>query len=263
MCRRSRRPRSRKTVACTIARQLRKVDRVAFVLVHGAFHGAWCWDRVRPLLEQAGRDVVTPTLTGLGERAGELSPDIGLSTHVDDVVQVLEQGDLRDVVLVGHSYAGMILPAVAVRAADRLARLVFLDAFVPKDGDRCFDLMPAEAGEGIRQQAQAEGDGWRFPPFSLEALGIVADEDVRSVGPRLSPQPLKTYEEAVRLPPGEWESVQRTYVFCTGRAFRGLFERFADEASTDPGSDRIDLDVAHEPMITAPEALSKALVQVG
>lgn len=126
------RPRSRKTVACTIARQLRKVDRVAFVLVHGAFHGAWCWERVRTLLEQAGRDVVTPTLTGLGERAGELSPDIGLSTHVDDVVQVLEQGDLRDVVLVGHSYAGMILPAVAVRAADRLARLVFLDAFVPR-----------------------------------------------------------------------------------------------------------------------------------
>jgi pimeloyl-ACP methyl ester carboxylesterase len=170
-------------------------------------------------LEQAGRDVVTPTLTGLGERAGELSPDIGLSTHVDDVVQVLEQGDLRDVVLVGHSYAGMILPAVAVRAADRLARLVFLDAFVPKDGDSCFDLMPAEAGEAIRQQAQAEGDGWRFPPFPLEALGIVADEDVRWVGPRLSPQPLKTYKEPVppstgRMGEGPTHIHANLQVFC-------------------------------------------------
>lgn len=81
--------------------------------------------------------------------------------------------------------------------------------------------MPAKAGEGIRQQAQAEGDGWRFPPFPLEALGIVADEDVLWVGRRLSPQPLKTYEEPVRLPPGEWERVPRTYVFCTGRAFGG------------------------------------------
>ena len=170
-------------VASTMAQQLPTIDRVMLVLLHGACHGAWCWDRVRPLLEQAGRDVVTPTLTGLGEREDELSPDVGLSTHVDDVVRVLEQEDLTDVVLVGHSYAGMILPPVAVRAADRLARLVFLDAFVPKDGDRCFDLMPAESAEWMRQQAQAEGGGWRFPGWPLEMLGIVADEDVRWVGP--------------------------------------------------------------------------------
>jgi pimeloyl-ACP methyl ester carboxylesterase len=246
-----------------MAQQLPAIDRVMFVLLHGACHGAWCWDRVRPLLEQAGRDVVTPTLTGLGEREDELSPDVGLSTHVDDVVRVLEQEDLTDVVLVGHSYAGMILPPVAVRAADRLARLVFLDAFVPKDGDRCFDLMPAESAEWLRQQAQAEGGGWRFPAFPLEMLGIVADEDVRWVGPRLTAQPLKTYEEAVRLPSRGWDRLPRTYVFCNERSFGGLFEPFAEAASADPAWNRVNIAAAHEPFITAPEALSRTLLQLG
>lgn len=205
---------------------------------------------------------MTPTLAGLGERSGELSPDIGLSAHVDNIVRVLEQQDLRDVVLVGHSYAGMILPPVAEHASDRLARLAFLDAFVPKDGDRCFDLMPAEAAEYLRQQAQAEGDGWRFPPFPLEMLGIVADDDIRWVQPRLSPQPLKTYEDAVRLPQGAWETLPRTYLFCTERSFGGLFEGPAKAAEADPAWDRIDIAAAHEPFVTAPEALSRALLQL-
>jgi pimeloyl-ACP methyl ester carboxylesterase len=236
---------------------------MAFVLIGGAFHGAWCWDRVRPLMEQAGRDVVTPTLTGLGERADELSPAVGLGTHIEDVVQVLEQEDLRDAVLVGHSYAGMLLPSVAVRAADRIAMLVFLDAFVPQDGDCCFDLMPGESSEGIRHQAKTDGDGWRFPPWPFEMLGIVADEDAAWVDSRFTPHPIKTYEEPVRVPPGEWERLPRTYIFCTERAFGGLFETFAEAARSDPGWQRIDLAAGHESMITAPEALSKALLQLG
>jgi pimeloyl-ACP methyl ester carboxylesterase len=236
---------------------------MAFVLVHGAFQGGWCWDRVRPLLEGAGREVVTPTLTGLGERAGELSPDVGLSTHVDDVVETLEEGDLRDVVLVGHSYAGMLLSAAAARAADRLARLVFLDAFVPKDGDCSFDLMPAENATAIRRQAEADGDGWRFPPWPLEMLQVVAEEDVRWLAPRLTDQPLKVYEEPVHLPPGDWERLPRTYVFCTERAFGGLFEANAEWARAEPGWDRIDLAAGHEAMVTAPDALARVLLQLG
>ena len=108
-----------------------------YVLVHGAWHGGWCWERLREQLP--GARVYTPTLTGLGERADLLSPAVSLRNHIDDVVQVLEGEDLRDVVLVGHSYAGMVVTGVAARVPDRLARLVYLDAVVPKDGQSLFD----------------------------------------------------------------------------------------------------------------------------
>src|SRR5437660_801825 len=105
-----------------------------FVLVHGAWHGGWCWRKLMPLLRSAGHAVWTPTLTGLGERAHLGNPDVGLSTHVQDVVNVLEYEDLSNVVLVGHSYGGMVITGVAHQMPGRLAHLVYLDAFVPKDG---------------------------------------------------------------------------------------------------------------------------------
>ena len=233
----------------------------SFVLVHGAFYGAWIWERVRPLLRDAGHEVLTPTLTGLGERSDELSADIGLSTHVGDVVRFLTEHELTDVVLVAYSYAGMLVPGVAAGAADRLAHLVFLDAFVPGEGDRCFDLMPAEARDSIREQAETEGDGWRFPPFPLEMLGIVAEEDARWVMPRLGPQPLKTYEEPVEGTKGEWERLPRTYVVCTESAFRGVFEPFAKTARDEAGWNYVELAAGHSPMVTAPDALSKVLTE--
>ena len=206
--------------------------------------------------------MITPTLTGLGERSDELSPDVGLSTHIEDVVRTMEERNLSDVILVGHSYAGMIISAVAVRASDRVARLVYLDAFVPTDGDRCVDLIPPEARDAIREQAQAEGDGWRFLPFPLEMLQIVADEDVQWVSPRLGPQPLMTYEEPVRLPKGNWEELPRTFIFCGERAFGGLFERFAQVARREAGWDCVELPTGHEPMVTAPVDLAKALLDL-
>src|SRR5689334_15631432 len=112
-----------------------------YLLVHGAWHGGWCWRRVVPLLRAAGHEVFTPTLTGLGERVHLLTRDVGLDTHAQDVIGVLEYEDLRDVVLVGHSYGGMVITAVAERAAERLAHLVYLDAFVPRDGQSQMDLL--------------------------------------------------------------------------------------------------------------------------
>src|SRR5262245_38762532 len=117
---------------------------VAFVLVHGAWHGGWCWKKVAPLLRQAGHEVYTPTLTGLGERSHLVHPEVRLETHIRDVLQVLEFEDLRDVVLVGWSYGGMMVPGVADRAAERLRHLVYLDADVPGDGQCSLDLEPPE-----------------------------------------------------------------------------------------------------------------------
>jgi pimeloyl-ACP methyl ester carboxylesterase len=112
-----------------------------FVLVHGMWAGGWYWQKVRPLLRAAGHEVFSPTLTGLGERVHLARPEVDLDTHIDDVVNVMRYEDLRDVVLVGHSYAGMVIGGVADRAPERLARLVYLDAFVPEDGDCVEDFL--------------------------------------------------------------------------------------------------------------------------
>src|SRR5690349_6349785 len=114
-----------------------------FVLVHGAWHGGWCWRKLSPLLAAQGHEVFAPTLTGLGERSHLAGPEVGLAVHVQDVASLLEFEDLREVILVGHSYGGMVLAGVAGRAAERLSQLVYLDAYVPRHGQSMVDLVPA------------------------------------------------------------------------------------------------------------------------
>src|SRR5262245_33383250 len=112
------------------------------VAVHGAWSAAWSWKKVRPLLRARGHDLVTPTLTGLGERSHLARPDIGLALHIEDIAAVLEFEDLRDIILLGHSYGGMVVTGVANRMPERIAKLVYLDAFVPGNGDCVFSLLP-------------------------------------------------------------------------------------------------------------------------
>ena len=131
-----------------------------FVLVHGAWGGGWAWrPTVGALLREAGHEVFTPTLTGLGERAHLASPDIDLETHINDIVGVIEYENLHDVVLMGHSYGGMAITGVADRVPERLAHLVYVDAFVPEDGQSLADLIGPGTAEGMIARAQAEGDG--------------------------------------------------------------------------------------------------------
>src|SRR5690348_13524991 len=129
------------------------------VLVHGGWIGGWCWQRVTPLLVAARHRVYTPTLTGLGERAHLLTQEIDLSTHIQDVVGLIECEELENVVLVGQSYAGMVITGVADRMAARLSRLVYLDAFVPQDGQCLADLVPAEVMANLQEGARKAGDG--------------------------------------------------------------------------------------------------------
>ena len=141
-----------------------------FVLVHGAWHGGWCWKRVTPLLRAAGHEVYAPTLTGLGERAHLLSRDVNLDTHIHDVVNLLDCEELTDVVLVGHSYAGIVIAGVATQRPGRVAHLVYLDAFVVRDGQSLEDLHTPEAVAGRQARVLAEGEGWRLPPPATVAL---------------------------------------------------------------------------------------------
>jgi pimeloyl-ACP methyl ester carboxylesterase len=149
-------------------------------------------------LRAAGHTVSTPTLTGLGERAHLLSPAVDLSVHIQDIVGVLETEDLHSVVLVGHSYGGMVITGVADRASKRVSQLVYLDAFVPEHDQPALDLLTPERRAQFREQAQVEGDGWLIPPPPPELYGIVEPADLEWVRPRLGPQPLATLARKMR-----------------------------------------------------------------
>ncbi len=229
-----------------------------FVLVHGAWHGGWCWKRVIPLLRRAGHDVFAPTLTGLGERAHLLSPTVCLDTHVRDVLGVLAYEDLREVVLVGHSYGGMVITGVAERAAERLAHLVYLDAFVPRDGECLLDLFPKTAREQTLARARAEGDGWRLPPLREEQpFGVTDPADIAWLRSRLTAHPVPTWTQPVRLTDPKALALPRTFVECTAT---GWFRGFAERVRSQPGWRYQDLPTGHDAMITAPRALADLLL---
>lgn len=132
------------------------------VIVHGAWGGAWQFSKVDPLLRERGFDVRRVTLTGLGERAHLASPDIGLQTHIDDVVNVILFEDLRDIILLGHSYGGMVISGVAERVPDRIARLVYLDAFLPNDGESVTSMRERPAGLDLARMTR---DGFVIPTW--------------------------------------------------------------------------------------------------
>lgn len=137
-----------------------------FVVAHGAWSSGWAWRKMRPLLRAAGHDCFTPSYTGLGERQHLASRAVNLSLHIDDIVNVLEFEDLRDVVVIGHSFGGLVATGVADRARARVARIVYLDAFVPEDGQSLMDLLPPHARESMRAACLA-GDGWRVRPRDM------------------------------------------------------------------------------------------------
>jgi pimeloyl-ACP methyl ester carboxylesterase len=149
--------------ACTFSLHAQGGDKMIFVLVHPAWLGGWCWRKIAPLLRARGHDVYTPTLTGLGERAHLSKPDIGLDTHVEDIVKVLEFEDLSRVILAGNSSAGMVITGVADRVSERISQLVYIDAFVPEDGQSLVDLLPADRRQAMEDLVKAEGQGWLRP----------------------------------------------------------------------------------------------------
>lgn len=232
-----------------------------FVLVHGAWHGGWVWKKVRPLLREAGHEVFTPTLTGLGERRHLASPDVSLDTHIQDVAGVLEYEDLRDVVLVGHSYAGMVITGVAERIPDRLARIVYLDAFLPGDGKALNDYVPGMVA-GYEESVRTHGDGWRLPfagTLTLTALGVTDATDIAWMSPRMDDQPYRTFVEPVRISPETARKVRRVYLLSSERPH---YLAAAERARTQ-GFDVVNVPGAgHDVMVTQPEELSRALVRL-
>jgi pimeloyl-ACP methyl ester carboxylesterase len=193
-----------------------------YVLVHGAWGGSFGWRKVRPLLQQAGHQVFTPSLTGLGERAHLATPQVDLSTHIQDVSNAIWYEDLTDIILVGHSYGGMVVTGVADRMPERIQHLVYLDAFLPRDGQSLFDL--GGGGPGA-----AESRDWRVPP--LQSYVDPNDPEAAWNQERRVHHPRATLSEKVRLSmPLESRPFSLTYIVATGRpeAEPAHFDRIAE-----------------------------------
>ena len=230
-----------------------------FLVAHGAWSAGWAWKKMRPLLRDAGHEVFTPTYSGMGERSHMASPSIDLDTHIQDILGVLHMEDLRDVVLIGHSYGGMVATGVTDRARDRIAQLVYLDAFVPKDGQCAFDLQAAETRNRIRELARTAGEGWRIPPNPLPP--DTPEADVTWAEGRRLPQPLKTFEQPLRLT-SQAPPPPRSYIYCRRARPDDGFRQFAERAQRESGWRHYEIDASHNPHITAPHALMALLEKI-
>jgi pimeloyl-ACP methyl ester carboxylesterase len=229
-----------------------------FVLVHGAWHGGWCWVRVRDLLQAQGHQVFTPTLTGLGERSHLLRAGINVSTHVTDVVNVLKWERLSDVVLCGHSYGGMVIAGVAEQMAAKIASIVFLDAFVPQNGDS----MDSLTSQAVRDLVKATVDRGEIgvPPRNAAAF-LVNEKDQAWVDSLTGPQPIGTMNEKLNLTGAIARIAKKAYVRAAAYPNPG-FDRALARARADRSWRTYEVPCGHDVMVDMPERLAEILQEV-
>ena len=232
-----------------------------YVLVHGAWHGSWCWKRVRKALQDAGHDVFTPTLTGVGERAHLGSPSINLSTHIADIVNLIRWEELSDVILCGHSYGGCVISGVADRVPERIRALVYLDAFVLENGESLADLLAPEQAQNMRQQAQTAGDGWKVAPIPAEAFQVNA-RDAAWVNAQCTPHPMATFEERIKLTGGISRIGDITHVLATGFTEGSPFPKCHERAKA-KGWKTATIACGHDAMLDQPRELTQLLLDRG
>lgn len=248
--------------SAALAQPARAAQPSTFVLVHGAWHGGWCWSRVAARLRERGHAVFTPTLTGLGERRHLISPQINLDTHVEDVVNLLQFEELERVVLVGHSYAGIVISGVADRVPQRLRQLVYLDALLLEPGKSLFSDFPPAAVEqrlkAIRETGGGVGAAAALPPA---AFGVKDPADAAWVARHLTPQPVGTYLQPLLLKAPLGNGLPKTYIECTGDPIATL-EPTKARVRADAGWQLRTLATGHDAMVTAPAALTELLTDL-
>lgn len=237
--------------------------KTAFVLVHGAWHGAWCWQRVLPLLRASDVPSHAVTLTGLGERAHLLSPDIDLHTHIQDVMGLIEAEELQRVVLVGHSYAGMVVTGAADRLLREkpgtLAQLVYLDAALPHPGESWSSHHSAETKQA-RIDASRPSGGLSFPPPDAAIFGLSgADRDW--VNRRQTPQPFRLYQQPLDFDGARVAEVPRTFIDCTSPALATIAPS-RQRVRSEPGWQVLEMATGHDPMVSEPKALADLLLNI-
>jgi len=225
-----------------------------FLICHGAWSAGWAWKKMRPLLRGAGHEVFTPTYTGIGERVHQASPDVDLDTHIQDVLGVIAFEGLSDIVLLGHSYGGMVITGVADRVPEKIKQMIYLDAFVPENGQSVASLR-----SGPRPAAGGSGQDWLLPPNPPPP--DTSPADLAWITPLRRPQPIKTFTQAVVLT-GASAQIPRSYIYCTKKSGDDPFAQFAKRLKSDPAWRYHEIDASHSPNVTAPEALAKLLCEI-
>jgi pimeloyl-ACP methyl ester carboxylesterase len=235
----------------------------AVVLVHGAWAGGWCWQRVIPHLQAAGLETHAVTLTGVGERAHLISPDIRLSTHVQDVIGLITSNELTRVVLVGHSYGGMVITGVADQLQQSrpglLAALVYVDAVTPHPGESWSSRHSPETVAQRLASALASG-GVSIAPPDASAFGL-RDADRDWVNRRQTPQPLGVYQDPLNFDEARVSSISRTFIDCNSPALPTIAV-MRQRVRQEPGWDVLEMATGHDPMISEPDLLSDLLIGV-
>jgi pimeloyl-ACP methyl ester carboxylesterase len=231
-----------------------------FVLVHGAWHGGWCWRFVADRLKASGGRVFTPTLTGLGERAHLLDKTVNLSTHIEDIYRLIRTENLSDIVLVGHSYGGMVVSGVADRMPERIRALVILDGFVPENGKAMSDYWPASLKAEWDEKAAATG-GLSIPPIAAEDFGV-NERLFDWVNKNCTPHPYAIFNEKIQLTGGRERVASKLYIRAAKSRSRA-FDGFLKELQADKGWKTLTLECGHEVMVDAPEFLANALESAG
>lgn len=229
----------------------------AFVLIHGAWHGAWAWESVKTALEQGGHIVLTPTMAGLAEKQHLLTDNISLDSLVAEVVDDINTADLHNVVLVGHSFGGVLIATVAEQIAERVKHLVYLDAAILENGESMFSVMPPELVAERRQLAADTSNGLSLPTPSAEALGILDSEQWQGVKPHLTPHPLSSYDTPLTLERQPAEGFSATYIACTNPEYTPLV--WARQRAKNYGWTMLSIDTGHYAMVSAPLLLAELL----
>ncbi|MDF1747339.1 MAG: alpha/beta fold hydrolase [Alphaproteobacteria bacterium] len=229
-----------------------------FTLVHGAWHGAWCWQALAKILQAQGHSVSCITQTGLGERAGELSPDITLQTFVDDVVGYFKAQDIRDTVLVGHSFGGIAITGAAAVMSDRIAELVYLDAMVPLSGVAPSETVAPDVWAARKAGAVMVGETLCLPPPKAIAMGLTDPTEAAFIEAHMTPHPIRTYETAITFNGAPNQDLPVRYIRVTNPIYTPL-QAHRDRVA-EMGWPSIDIASGHDCMINAPDALADILL---
>lgn len=234
---------------------------ITFVLLHGAWHGAWCWKHVARRLRADGHEVFLPTLTGLGERSHLLSRDINLETCATDLINTLLWEDLREVVLVGHSFGGVAISAAADRIPERIRHLVFLDSLIIQDGQSPFSVVPPEVAAQRRKLGQESSGGISIPVPPAEAFGVVDPADAQWLREKCTPHPMSTYESILRLRHPVGNGLPATYIAV--KPDYAPLKAVREWVKTSTDWQYIEIDAGHDAMITSPAAVADLLLDIG
>jgi len=228
-----------------------------YVLVHGAWRGGWIWKRVRRALEARGHEVFTPTLTGVGERCHLLTPQVNLETHIADLINLFRWEELTGVVLCGHSYAGCVVSSVADRIPQSISALLFLDAFVPENGQSLHDTLPPEARNQQLKEARNAGGGWKMPPIPAEAFNVNPG-DRAWVDRQSTVHPLACFQQPLLLT-GALNLIESiTYILATGWS-PSPFPQFYEKAKG-RGWKTATFPCGHDVMLDQPDELIQELL---